>query len=234
MIRNIFLDADDTLFDFHLSERDAISQTLRAFGIEPAPEILRRYSEINAAYWRLLEKKEITRADLRHRRYEQLLRELNLDLPADALADCYEEELAKKHYFTEGAEELLCTLAPHYRLYLASNGYSKTQRSRLRRAGIESCFSDVFISQEIGADKPDAAYFQACFARIPDFRPIETVIVGDSLSSDISGGRNAGIRTVWYNPRREITHSETVPDEQIHHLSELPALLEQMDLQVPS
>ncbi len=232
MIRNILLDADDTLFDFHLSERDALSETLRTFGIAPSPEILRRYSEINAAHWKLLEQKQITRAELKHRRYEQLLREIGSDLPADALADCYENELGKGHYFIEGAEELLRTLAPRYRLYLASNGYQKTQWGRIRSAGIEPYLSDVFISQEIGVDKPDAAYFQACFARIPNCRLDETVIVGDSLSSDILGGKNAGIRTVWYNPGSALPRPDVIPDEQIHHLSELPALLERMDAQV--
>ena len=225
MIRNVLLDADDTLFDFHLSERKALAAALRSFGVEPTPQMIRRYSEINGECWKMLEKKQITRADLLVLRYERLFAEFGLTLSPSAVSDRYAEELGKQCHLIAGAEELLRDLSARYRLYIASNGNRQVQRERLRRAGIGRYLSDVFISQELGADKPDPAYFNACFARIPDFRREQTVIVGDSLTSDIAGGRNAGIRTVWYNPAGAPL-PEPAPDASFRHLCELPALLE--------
>ena len=225
MIRNVLLDADDTLFDFHLSEREALAAALRSFGVEPTPQMIRRYSEINGECWKMLEKKQITRADLLVLRYERLFAEFGLTLSPSAVSDRYAEELGKQCHLIAGAEELLRDLSARYRLYIASNGNRQVQRERLRRAGIGRYLSDVFISQELGADKPDPAYFNACFARIPDFRREQTVIVGDSLTSDIAGGRNAGIRTVWYNPAGAPL-PEPAPDASFRRLCELPALLE--------
>ena len=225
MIRNVLLDADDTLFDFHLSERKALAAALRSFGVEPTPQMIRRYSEINGECWKMLEKKQITRADLLVLRYERLFAEFGLTLSPSAVSDRYAEELGKQCHLIAGAEELLRDLSARYRLYIASNGNRQVQRERLRRAGIGRYLSDVFISQELGADKPDPAYFNACFARIPDFRREQTVIVGDSLTSDIAGGRNAGIRTVWYNPAGAPL-PEPAPDASFRRLCELPALLE--------
>lgn len=228
MIRNVLLDADDTLFDFHLSEREALAAALRSFGVEPTPQMIRRYSEINGECWKMLEKKQITRADLLVLRYERLFAEFGLMLSPSAVSDRYAEELGKQYHLFEGAESLLRRLSQNRRVYIASNGNRQVQRERIRRAGIGPYLSGIFISQELGADKPERAFFEACFARIPDFRPEETVMVGDSLSSDIAGGRNAGIRTVWYNPGGLVPPPDMAPDAEIHRLCELPALLQAM------
>ena len=228
MIRNVLLDADDTLFDFHLSEREALAAALRSFGVEPTPQMIRRYSEINGECWKMLEQKQITRADLLVLRYERLFAEFGLMLSPSAVSDRYAEELGMQCHLFEGAESLLRRLSQNRRVYIASNGHRQVQRERIRRAGIGPYLSGIFISQELGADKPERAFFEACFARIPDFRPEETVMVGDSLSSDIAGGRNAGIRTVWYNPGGLVPPPDMAPDAEIHRLCELPALLQAM------
>ncbi|MDY5805604.1 MAG: HAD-IA family hydrolase, partial [Oscillospiraceae bacterium] len=132
------------------------------------------------------------------------------------------------HWFMDGAPELLEAIAPKYDLYLASNGASKVQHPRLDAAGIRKYFKGLFISEEMGADKPSKAFFDLCFAAIPDFDPATAVMVGDSLTSDIRGGRNAGIRTCWFNPRRQPPHPDIPADHTFYALSELPALLERL------
>lgn len=122
----------------------------------------------------------------------------------------YETFLGEGHYYIDGAEDLLKALYGRYRLYLASNGTMSVQQSRLASAGIAGLFDGIFLSEVIGADKPSKAFFAACFSQIPDFRKEETVIVGDSLTSDIQGGKNAGIGTVWYQPYPE-TRGENPP-----------------------
>ena len=137
----------------------------------------------------------------------------------------YETFLGEGHYYTDGAEDLLKALYGQYRLYLASNGTMSVQQSRLASAGIAGLFDGIFLSEVIGADKPSKVFFTACFSQIPDFRKEETVIVGDSLTSDIQGGKNAGIGTVWYQPYPETQEEEIHPDAVIRKLSDLPELL---------
>ena len=122
------------------------------------------------------------------------------------------------------AEELLETLYGKYRMYLVTNGTLSVQKGRLKSSGISRYFEDIFISEELGYNKPGREYFDCCFSRIPDFHKETAVIVGDSLTSDIQGGINAGIRTIWFNPSHEKT-SEIIPDHEFDSLMKLPELL---------
>lgn len=225
MIRNVLLDLDDTILDFHQAEKIALTKTLKHFGIEPEEKILARYSVLNLEQWRLLEQGKLTRKEVKERRYKLLFDEIGADCCAASATKYYESLLGVGHYFIDGAEELLETLVKRYRLYLATNGTMEVQKSRIKSAGIEKYFDGIFISQEIGFDKPDIKFFNYCFSKIMDFKKSETVIVGDSLTSDIKGGKNAGITAVWFNPKGIENTFSIVPEHIISELSELPALL---------
>lgn len=220
MIKNILFDLDDTIFDFKRAERIALSKTLAELGVTPDDRILSRYSEINISQWKLLEKKIITRDEVKVRRYELLFEEFGIDLSAERTTALYEKNLGIGHYFIDGAEEMLQRLYKDYRLYLVSNGATAVQKSRIASSGIEKYFQNIFISQEIGYDKPAKEFFNKCFEQIEDFSKKETIIVGDSLSSDIQGGINAGIKTVWFNPRH-LEFDKIKPDYEISSLDEL-------------
>lgn len=228
MITTVFLDLDETVFDFLLCERDSICDTMRHCGVTPTDELIARYSAVNLSQWKLLEKKIITRADVRIRRFEIFFGELGVTIDAPEVADYYENSLTKKCYFISGAEKLLPALHEKYRVYIATNGYVKTQSGRIDAAGIKKYVDGVFISQAVGADKPSREYFDACFQSIPDFSRGEAVIVGDSLTSDILGGINAGIKTVWFNHRGNPPSDTIVPDATITSLDELLPLFEKM------
>ena len=116
-------------------------------------------------------------------------------------------------------------LSKKYRLFLASNGTAVVQKGRMTSANLYRFFETVFVSQEIGYNKPSKAYFDACFAAIPGFDPTRAMMVGDSLSSDIQGGINAGIRTVWVNPDHKDC-GRIRPDYEIEALHQLEALLD--------
>lgn len=227
MIHTILFDLDDTLLDFHAAEQAAITLTLRAAGVEPAPEIIRRYSEINAGQWRLLEQGQISRATLTVRRFEILFGELSLARDCRQTQAVYEQQLSRQAQLLPRARALLDALAPHYALYAASNGSAVVQDSRLEISGLLPYFRDVFISQRMGYDKPQRQFFEQCFARIPGFCRGQTLLVGDSLSSDIAGGRQAGIRTCWFNPHHR-QPGTAAPDYTIASLDELPGLLQTM------
>lgn len=228
MVKDVFIDLDDTLFDFRASEKGALARTLRHFGVEPTEAVLLRYSEINDAQWKLLERGEISREQVKFRRYALLFEEFGIACDPMAVNDHYMEELSKGHIFIEGAEALLESLFGKYRLYLASNGTAWVQERRLKSADLGRYFEGIFISQELGYDKPDLRFFEGAFAQIKDFKKEEAVMVGDSLTSDIKGGKNAGLRTLWFNPKSAENQSEIKPDYQFARLSELPALLERI------
>ena len=225
MFRTIFLDLDDTLLDFGAAERVAIARTFREIGLEPTPALLARYSEINLSQWEAFERGEITRDRVLVRRFELLFAELGVALDPAATEDRYRGYLGVGHYFVDGAVELLDYLAPKYDLYLASNGVAATQDSRLKSAGIAHYFKAVFISETTGHHKPERAYFDYCFAQIPGFDPKTALMIGDSLTSDILGGINAGLCTCWFNPKHRPRRADIVPDYEIHALSDLYDIL---------
>ena len=225
VIRFVFLDLDDTLLDFHKAEAVALTRTFDRLGLPHTPEILARYSAINLRHWELLEEGRLTREQVLVGRFRQLFGELEVNADPRAAQACYEDYLSQGHWFIPGAPELLETLAPRYQLYLASNGTTVVQQGRIQSAGIAHYFQGIFLSQQIGADKPSPAFFDACFAQIPDFDRAQAVLVGDSLTSDMRGGLAAGIRTCWFNPHHKPPRAGIPVDREIDALSQLPGVL---------
>ena len=225
MIEFLFLDLDDTILDFHKAERLAIAKTIREFGVEPTEEILARYHVINKWHWEQLELGTMTRAEVLVKRFAALFSELGVEVDAPVCAKVYERNLSIGHYFLPGAEEAVDRLHKKYRLFLASNGTASVQKGRMTSANLYRFFEKVFVSQEIGHNKPSKEYFEACFAQIPGFDKEKALMVGDSLSSDIKGGINAGIKTVWVNPSHG-SSGDIKPDYEIEALWQLEALLE--------
>ena len=225
MIEFLFLDLDDTILDFHKAERLALGKTLRDFGLEPTETVLSRYHEINIWHWQQLELGTLTRGEVLVNRFGVLFEEMGMTVDAEKCAKAYERNLSVGHYFLPGAEEAVDRLHKKYRLFLASNGTASVQKGRMTSANLYRFFEKVFVSQEIGHNKPSKAYFDGCFAQIPGFDPAKAMIVGDSLTSDIRGGINAGIKTVWVNPGHKPC-GDIRPDYQIEALHQLEALLE--------
>ena len=225
MVEFLFLDLDDTILDFHKAEHIALGKTFRGFGLEPTQEVMARYSLINKAHWERLERKELTREQVLVGRFAVLFSEYGIDVDPTQCARTYENNLSVGHYFLPGAYEAVERLSKKYKLYLASNGTAKVQAGRLESANISHFFQEIFISQEIGANKPDIAYFHGCFAKIPDFDVTKSMMVGDSLTSDILGGIQAGMKTCWVNPTGKATPADIQPDYEIQSLSELENVL---------
>ena len=227
MIEFLFLDLDDTILDFHKAERIAISKTIREFGVEPTEEVLTLYHGINKWHWEQLELGNLTRAEVLVNRFGVLFEKLGVQVDAPRCAKAYEINLSQGHWFLPGAEEAVDALSKKYRLFLASNGTATVQKGRMTSANLYRFFETVFVSQEIGHNKPSREYFEACFAQIPGFDREKAMIVGDSLSSDIKGGINAGIKTVWVNPEHKDCGGIR-PDYEIEYLHQLESLLEGM------
>ena len=226
MIEFLFLDLDDTILDFHQAERVAVSKTFREFGIEPTEALLHRYHLINKACWEKLERKEWTREQVLVNRFQMVFDEVKASCDPAEFARSYEDNLCIGHYFLPGAEEAVIALSKKYRLFLASNGTAKVQAGRLTSANLYRFFEKVYVSQELGANKPSIEFFERAFAQIPDFEKAKAIMVGDSLTSDIQGGIRAGIRTCWVNPEHLPGNPAIRPDYEIESIAQLETLLE--------
>lgn len=222
----VLIDLDNTILNFDIAERNALTVAFREYGIEPTEELLRRYSIINKRYWEMLERGEMTRERLLVGRFQELFDEIGCAAPAAEVQDRYEKVLSTGHWFMPGAEEMLEALCGKCRLFICSNGNARVQDGRLASSGIEKYFEGIFISERIGYDKPDARYFDACFKRILGFTKERAIMIGDSLTSDIHGGINAGIKTCWFNPKNEENRSGLRPDYEIRRLQQIPELIE--------
>ena len=226
MIEFLLLDLDDTILDFHKAERIAISQTFEEVGVTPTEEGLHRYHLINKACWERLERREWTREQVLVNRFYLLFDEVGVSADPTACARAYERNLSVGHYFLPGAQEAVAALSKKYRLFLVSNGTASVQKGRLSSANLYPFFEKVFVSQDVGHNKPAREYFDTVFAQIPGFDPQKALIVGDSLTSDILGGINAGIATCWVNPGHLPKREDIPADYEIEGIHQLEKLLE--------
>lgn len=199
----ILFDADETLLDFRRSEHDAVAETMREVGIEPTEERISVYSRINDSLWKALERGEIEKSVLLWRRF-LLFREYvgaeGGEAEARSMATRYTEHLSRKGYLLDGALSLCQRLKGRARMYIITNGVGFVQRGRYKLSGLDAYPDGVFISEEVGAEKPSGAYFSYVADHIPDFCRERTLVVGDSLTSDIKGGVDFGLDTCWFNP----------------------------------
>ncbi len=197
----LLFDADATLMDFHRSEHEAVSECLSFFGLPNDESVILKYSEINAGYWKMLERGEIEKEKLYPARWRSLIDFYGFNCKAEDISNKYIERLATKSYMLDGAEELCKKLYGKFKMYIVTNGQKDIQKSRLFPSPIFKYFDGCFISEDIGYEKPSIKYFDAVTSQIKDYDPTSAIIIGDSLTSDMQGGINAGIDTCWYNPQ---------------------------------
>lgn len=222
----IFIDLDDTILDFKRAEAVALRRTLEHYGIEPTFERIELYSQINMSMWKRLEKKENTREEILVMRFEKFLAEVKAEGDAAEMNEKYKGFLSEGHYFIDGAPEMLEALySRHHRLFIVSNGTTNVQVGRIASAGIEKYFEGIFLSQDIGFDKPDKRFFERCFERISGFDKAQAIIFGDSESSDICGGRSVEMRTCLFQPKGD---EPTAADYRVTALSDFVRLIDEI------
>lgn len=202
----ILFDADRTLFDFDQSQRLALGEVYRANGIPETEENRQTYVRLNDQLWAQFDRGEISLDELKHVRFRVFLDAVGASqLDPDQINQQYIEALGRNSILLAGAENLCQTLAPHCALHIVTNGIKEAQEGRLNRSPIRKYIQKVYISGIMGVRKPEAAYFQAVYddLKMTPARWRRTVIVGDSLTSDMQGGVNAGLDTIWYNPKHK-------------------------------
>lgn len=223
----LLFDADRTLFDFDAAEREAFGIVMDKFGIQYTDADFERYVKINDGLWERLGRGEITKEYLQDNRFGIFFDSIGrrVDTPSETLNREYVDELANVSKLFDGALSLCEELSKHYDLYIVTNGVSHTQKKRFYLSPIHGYFKDIFVSEDAGAAKPKAEYFDYVFASIGEDRRTSSVIIGDSLSHDILGGNNYGIDTVWYNPKNTENTTGIMPTRTVRTYTELLELL---------
>ena len=221
----LFFDADDTLFDYPRAEANALALTFGDVGLAYTPEIMAAYQEFNQQVWREFEQGRISAASLRLVRFERLFAHLGLSLDVLDLSERYLVHLAQGAFLLPGAANLLAKLAPRRRMGLITNGLPEVQRPRLDGSGVGGYFSFVAISEEIGVAKPDPRFFEIAMALAGNPDPRGVLVIGDSLASDIRGGVQAGLDTLWYNPDGKPADPRWPPTYEVRTLEEITSLL---------
>ena len=228
----ILFDADGTLYDFDRSEANALSEVLTMCGIPATQETVGLYHRINDAEWKALERGETTRERLKLARFEKLIAALSergaaVDHGAQHMCDLYVERLSAQCILLPDAEDVCRTLSKTHALYIITNGITHVQKSRFSRSPITKYIKRMFISEEMGAVKPERRYFELVFDVLgitPDEAAERCLVVGDSLTSDIKGAVNAGLDSCWFNPLGGEAKGIT-PTYTIRALTELYDLL---------
>ena len=218
----LLFDADDTVLDFRTAERAAFAAMSRECGIEFTEELYSRYHVINAGLWKQIETGAITRDELKFRRYFELVGDEKL---AVTMGKTYERLLGEQTAVIDGAPEVCRRLSRDYRLFIITNGLAYAQRNRIGKSEVNGIFEDLFISEEIGYAKPDPRFFDAVCDRIGDADRSHYLVIGDTISSDISGAVASGIDSCWYNPKREVSE-DIKPTYTVYGLDELEAILD--------
>jgi len=221
----VFLDADETLFDFRRAEEFALARSFEESGLTLTDRAAQEYERINIDLWRRLEHGEIDQQSLRSERFRLLFEVLGIARDARDFGETYVSWLARASFLLDGAERLCAYLGARYRLAILTNGIKEVQYARIQSSPINRYVEKLIVSEEAGSSKPDPAIFEYACAAL-EFRDRKRmIIIGDSLSSDIRGGQNFGIDTCWYNPAKLPLAGEARPTYEVASLEEIEGLL---------
>lgn len=218
----LLFDADDTLFDFPAASSRAFSIMCEKNDIPNTDTVYQLYHEINAVLWKAFDRGEVSKSFVTYERYIRFLAALQLDRNAEKCNLDYLSALGEVVFPLPHAEDVCRTLASRgHHLYIITNAVASVQRSRLKHCTFGNLFEGAFISEDAGASKPDPAYYHYVQTHIPEISPENTLIIGDSLATDIKGANNAGIPCCWFNPKSQSPPANLSIDYEIKDLREL-------------
>lgn len=224
--KHLLFDLDHTLLDFSQGEEVALTQLLESMQVEDIQAFKDYYRPMNQAMWKDLEKGLIKKQDLINTRFSRAFAHFGRQVDGKEMAERYQEFLGQQGQIFAGADQLLQELTDHgYQIYAATNGVTYIQTHRLLNSPLQTYFKDVFISEQMGTQKPAADFFEKIAERIGCSDKSSLLMIGDSLTADIQGANNAGIDSVWYNPDQTTNTSTIQPTYTVSNYQELLALL---------
>ncbi len=226
MFTTLLWDVDGTLLDFKATEKAAIADCFEQFGIPPyTPEMIARYSQINQYYWEQLELGKVEKPKMLVQRFADFFEEYRIPCDPHAFNSLYQSQLGEHVVFFPFALEILEKNKGDYKQYAVTNGTATAQKKKLEKSGLNKIFDGIFISDLLGAEKPDPAFFNQVFDAIGNPPKEEILIIGDSLTGDMKGGNLAGISTCWFNPKGLSKSMDVAIDFEIQCLKDLENIL---------
>ena len=228
----ILFDADNTLLDFDAAESKALAETLTQYGIEPSHETVQTYRAINEGLWRQLEKGQIRREKLMNERFTRFLKEIGAQGNGAEMNRYYLNQLSTHPDLMPGnVLEVLRELAEVATMAIVTNGFDKVQSRRVQESGVAAFMEEVFVSERAESEKPNRKIFDTALRTLGVENRAHVLVVGDSLSSDIQGGANAGLDTCWLNRSHSENPGQVSPTYEIDALEQLyPIVMEQDEL----
>ncbi len=225
MLTWLMVDLDNTLLDFDTSSAAALQHTFTRFGIKDMAHATETYHRINRECWRDHENGLIDVPTLKKRRFAEFVEAMQLPFSGEEINRHYLGTLSQQRHEVPGARSFLNWAVKHYQLVLATNGFAEVQHPRIRQSGLGKYFSHQVISEEIGAQKPHAAFFENAFLRMGNPAKREVLMIGDNLYSDIKGAQDYGIKACWLNRNNKKFDEEAArPDYTVHTLQEINRL----------
>ena len=224
----VLFDADNTLLDFDKDENCALRKTMEIYGVPVTEENIAKYVEINQEMWKAIERGELTKPELKRTRFKKFFEAINFRCDTDPFTvnEKYLSLLGEGGNTLEGAVELCRELKEKgYDLYIVTNGIEKTQKNRLTKSGLLPFFTEIFVSETIGHQKPKKEYFDYVLSHIKEKDIDKIILVGDSLTSDIKGAMNVGLESVWLNLKGQELPEEYKPDYVISDVREVRGIL---------
>ncbi|MBQ1262713.1 MAG: YjjG family noncanonical pyrimidine nucleotidase [Oscillospiraceae bacterium] len=224
MIKYALFDIDNTLIDFGESAKIAMPRLFEVMGYPYTPEVPQLYHKFNAPLWAALERGEITGQYLRSIRWGRIMKALGIECDSVKMEAEYAEQLARVAVLVDGADELLKYLKEKgYVIAIASNSYQAQQERRTKLAGLDKYIDYYFTSMDMGVEKPSVEFFNRCFERLGNPSKDEMIMIGDSLTADVAGGKGAGITTIWFDKFK--THAENEADYAVTSLLDIKNIL---------
>lgn len=226
----ILWDVDNTLLDFQYSQKYALNCAFSKFGLSIDDSIHEMYDQINQMFWKRFELGEVTKSELLRGRFQVLFQQLDIDFVSiEEFLSEYEGELGNVISYLDNSLELCKKLKGKVKQYVITNGVTSTQTNKLKISGLIDCMEDIFISEQVGIQKPYREFFDYCLQRIDEKDFSKILVVGDSISSDIKGAVQAGLTSCWYNPKAEENKSIYIPNYEIRNLWDVLNVVDRSD-----
>ena len=227
MITTLLWDVDGTLLNFLAAEEAAIKGLFQEYHLGIcSDEMLQRYSQINKTYWERLENGEISKSEVLIGRFRDFFREEGLDTSlAEKFNEDYQIRLGDTIVYQDDSLDIVRSLKGKVKQYVVSNGTVLAQTRKLKLSGLGDLMEGIFLSETLGAEKPRPAFFQKVFSALGDVDKSRTLIIGDSLTSDIRGANNAGIACCWYSPEPSEPPADLRIDYTITDLNQITEII---------
>lgn len=222
-IKAILWDIDGTLLDFEKAEKKSIKRCFDKFGLGMcSEEMLASYHIINRRHWAALERGEMSKQEVLEGRFIEFFKEYGIDTSiANDFNLAYQLSLGDTSEYCVNAYETVVALRDKVKQYAVTNGTKTAQEAKLNNTGLIHLLDGVFISDIIGHEKPSVEFFNSVFKSLGEYDKSEMIIIGDSLTSDIQGGNNVGIKTCFYNPKKNPINTGLRIDYEISDLAEV-------------